>query len=67
MHPLFRSKFRVITLASVALMAQCCCCILPVGWQVREETPAVQALIDRVEETLQVDLSVFDTQTSLLR
>lgn len=56
MHPLFRKKNRVAALVSVALLAQCCCCILPVGWQVQRESPTVQSMIERVEQTFHIEL-----------
>ena len=55
MHPLFRKKSRVAALLSVALLAQCCC-ILPVGWQVQQESPSFQTMIEKVERTFQIDL-----------
>ena len=60
MHPLFRKKSRVAALVSVALLAQCCCCILPVGWQVQQESPSFQTMIEKVERTFQIDLGAIE-------
>ena len=34
MHPLLKSKPRLAVLFSMVFLLQCCCCILPVRWQV---------------------------------
>lgn len=46
MFPVFRKKSRVIALLSLVFLAQCCCCILPIGWQVNQTSPAVQQITE---------------------
>jgi hypothetical protein len=49
MASLFRKKIRVLALASLLFMTQCCCCILPVSWQVQQPSPAIRSVVDRLE------------------
>lgn len=42
-------SFRVASLVSLVFLAQCCCCILPVGWEVRQNFPVVQQFLEQVE------------------
>ena len=56
MHPIFKKKSRLMSLVSLTLLAQCCCCILPIGWQVNRSPNNVQAAIERIEHTLNIDL-----------
>ena len=53
-HPLFRSKFRVLTLISVVFVAQCCCCFLPVGYQVQRDAPQSQQVMDTLSYNLEL-------------
>lgn len=58
---IFRSKFRVVSLVSLALLSQCCCCILPVGWQVSRDAPAAQRTIQQIEDTFSVNLDAVES------
>lgn len=46
MHPLLKSKPRLAVLFSMVFLLQCCCCILPVRWQVDRDfiNPNVQLI-----------------------
>jgi hypothetical protein len=46
MHPIFQKRSRVFALVSLMLLAQCCCCILPIGWRVEQTSPAVQQVLN---------------------
>lgn len=46
MFSVFHKKARVYTLLSLVFVAQCCCCIIPVGWQVWETSPSVQRILE---------------------
>ena len=37
MHPLLKSKSRLVILASMTIVLQCCCCILPLRFQVNQQ------------------------------
>jgi hypothetical protein len=50
MTPLFRKKIRWLTLVSLVLVTQCCCCILPLRWQVQQQQPAIRQEILRIEQ-----------------
>ena len=52
MKSLFKSKLRVGALFSMLFLTQCCCCILPVYYQVERENQTVQQVIERFETTL---------------
>lgn len=55
MIQIFRKKSRVFALLSLGFLAQCCCCILPIGWQVNQGSPAaqqVQYLLDLLQSGL---------------
>jgi hypothetical protein len=52
MQSFFKSKARLYTVLGVLIFQQCCCCILPIGWQVQKENPAVRQIIERVETRL---------------
>jgi hypothetical protein len=58
MHPLFRKKSRILSLVSLVLLAQCCCCFLPIRWQIEREPAGVQALVQQIETRFQVELPV---------
>ena len=48
MHPLFRKKSRLIALVSLTFLAQCCCCIVPLRWEVERNAPVVQQVLERI-------------------
>jgi len=61
MGNLFRKKAQVASLVSLALLTQCCCCILPVGWQVSRDTPGAQKAIQQIEEVFSINLDAVET------
>lgn len=52
MQSLIKSRARLYTMIGVLLFTQCCCCILPVGWQIYRDQPAVQQTVERIEQTI---------------
>ena len=56
MQSKMKKSFRAVTIVSLAFLAQCCCCILPVGYQAQQNSPAVQQISERIE-TLYEDLT----------
>jgi len=52
MNPKMRKGFRFIPLLSMAILLQCCCCFLPIGYRAALDAPTTQPIIQQVETTL---------------
>lgn len=52
MQSFFKSKARIYTVVGITLILQFCCCILPVGWQMQKENPAIRQTVTRIESRL---------------
>ena len=47
---MMKKSFRASAVVSLMFLAQCCCCILPVGYQVQQgEAPNVRRIVERIE------------------
>ena len=53
MNSKMKKSFRVASIVSLAFLAQCCCCILPVGYQAGQNFPVVQQFSERMESIYQ--------------
>lgn len=50
MQAKMKKSIRTFSVVSLLFLAQCCCCILPVGYQIQgQRSPAVQQFIRQVE------------------
>jgi hypothetical protein len=45
MYSHLRRKARAIALGGILIVTQCCCCILPIRWQVDRGVPGVNASV----------------------
>lgn len=52
MQSFLKSKARVYALLGVTIVMQCCCCILPVGYQMQKDNPAFRQAVERIEARL---------------
>ena len=52
MQSFLKSKARVYALVAVTILMQCCCCILPVGFQMQKDNPALRQAVERIEARL---------------
>lgn len=49
MRKLINTKARMYTALGVLIFTQCCCCFIPVGWQIYRDQPAVRQTAERIE------------------